>query len=135
MRVVLVLLVVALSACSGPAPRDTGEAASCAAPRVSVAPGEVVPSGSLDVTGSLFFDSCQDTAANGSVPPPPEPLAGLTVLLVQGAEDWTLADNLGAEPDGTLHVRVTIPDDARLADGPAQIAVGGVGASVVISRG
>jgi hypothetical protein len=29
---------------------------------------------------------------------------------------------------------VTIPDDARLADGPAQVAVGGVAAPVVIAR-
>jgi hypothetical protein len=29
---------------------------------------------------------------------------------------------------------VTIPDDARIADGAAQIAVGGVGAPVVIAR-
>jgi hypothetical protein len=135
MRVALVLLVLALSACAEPATRGTGEAASCAAPRVSVAPGDVVPGTPFDVTGTLLFDSCQDTVANGSVPPPPEPLSGLTVLLVQGAEHWTLADGLTAEPDGTLDVSVTVPDDARLAAGPAQIAVGGFTAPVVISRG
>lgn len=134
MRIALVLLVVALSACAGPATRGTGEAASCAAPRVSVAPGDIVPGNPLDVTGALLFDSCQDTVANGSVPPPPEPLAGLIVLLVQGTEHWTLADGLVAEPDGTLHVSVTVPDDARLADGAAQIAVAGVGTPVVVVR-
>ena len=134
MRVALVLLVVALSACAGPATRGTGEAASCAAPLVSVAPGDVVPGKPFDVTGTLLFDSCQDTVANGSVRPPPEPLAGLTVLLIQGAEHWALAGGLVAAPDGTLHVSVTVPDDARLVDGPAQIAVGGVGTPVVIAR-
>jgi hypothetical protein len=134
MRVVLVLLVAALTACAGPATRGTGEAASCAAPQVSIAPGDVAPGDSFVVTGRLLFDSCQDTVANGSVPPPPEPLADLTVLLVQGAEHWALADGLAAAPDGTLHVIVTVPDDARLADGAAQIAVGGVGAPVVIAR-
>jgi hypothetical protein len=128
------MLVAALSACAGPATHGTGEAASCAAPRVSVEPGDVVPGNPFEVTGTLLFDSCQDTVANGSDPPPPAPLSGLTVLLVQGAEHWTLADDLAATPDGTLHVSVTIPDDARLADGAAQITVAGVGAPVLVTR-
>jgi hypothetical protein len=135
MRIALVLLVAALSACAGPATRGTGAAASCAAPRISVVAGEVAPGDPFDVTGSLLLDSCQDTVANGSFPPPPEPLTGLTVVLVQGAEHWTLAHGLAAQPDGTLHVTVSIPDDARLADGAARIAVGGVAAPVVIARG
>ena len=94
------LLVAALPACAGPATRGTGEPASCAAPRISVVPGDVIPGDRFDVTGSLFFDSCQDTAANGSVPPSPEPLSGLSVLLVQGAEHWTLADGLPQSPTG-----------------------------------
>jgi hypothetical protein len=134
MRIALVLLVATLSACAGPGTHGTGEAASCAAPRVNVAPGDVVPGDPFDVTGTLLYDSCQDTVATGSVRPTPQPLTGLTVLLVQGAEHWTLADGLAAQQDGTLHVTVTVPDDARLADGAAQIAVGGVGAPVVVVR-
>ena len=135
MRIALVLLVVALSACAGPAARVTGEAASCAAPRVSVVPGDVVPGDPVDITGTLLFDSCQDNVANGSPPPAPEPLTGLTVLLVQGFRHWTLATDVTSRPDGTLRLRVTVPEDVRLLDGPAQIAVAGVGAPVVIARG
>ncbi|HEX4698329.1 MAG TPA: hypothetical protein VH857_03085 [Actinomycetes bacterium] len=104
-------------------------------PRVSVPPGGVVPGTPFDVAGTQLFDPCQHTVANGSFPPPPEPLTGLTVLLVQGFRHWTLATDVAAEPDGTLHVSVTVPDDARLGDGAAQIAVGGAGAPVVIARG
>jgi hypothetical protein len=136
MRLALVLLVAALSACAGPATQATGEAASCAAPQLTVQPASVAPGDPLDVSATLLFDSCQDTVANGSSPPTPAPLSDLAVVLVQGTEHWTLADGLTARDDGTLHLRVTVPNDVHLAKGTALLGVSGVirPVPVVIAR-
>ena len=142
MRVVLVVVLLAATACAGPATREDARvatpraevAASCVGKQLHVRPVEVAPGAALVVEGRELVTTCADMVVNGELLATPEPLAGLTVLLVQGAQHWTLADDLAAEPDGTLHVTVTIPDDARLGDGAAQIAVGGVGAPVVVAR-
>jgi hypothetical protein len=142
MRIALVVVLLAATACAGPAAREdapvatprAAAAASCVGKQLHVRPVKVAPGAALLVVGSGLVPTCADMVVNGAFPETPQPLTGLTVLLVQGAEHWTLADGLGAQPDGTLDVTVTIPDDARIADGAAQIAVGGVGAPVVIAR-
>ena len=142
MRVAVVLLVVSLSACAAPAKHDDAPAAtpraavaaSCIGPQLQVRPVDFAPGATPEVAGSELFMSCADTIVNGEFPATADPRTGLTVLLVQGIRHWTLATDLAARPDGTLRLQVTVPEDVRLLDGSAQVAVAGVGSQVVIVR-
>ncbi len=132
-RLTVLAAVLLVAGCGGPTVAGgRHSSASCVAPQLTVTPMTVAPGDPLLVRGEYFFDTCQDTVANGVTSPPPRPLTDLTVLLRQGDRSWTLAEQVDAGgPSWTFDRTAAVPIDVSAGD--AVVLVAGYGQPVPVT--